>query len=80
LKTGSTHTKERRFSNFSIKFGRKNTKIWQILQVLDKFVGGKHHLIREIARNKCWNCEEKSGEWLTTCKGKRAKIFQSIEK
>jgi hypothetical protein len=75
-----THKKWGRFSDFYIKFGRENTKIYQILQVLDKFVGEKNHLAREITRNKCGNCEEKSGELPATCKEKVAKIFQSIEK
>jgi hypothetical protein len=29
------------------------------LQVLDKFIGEKHHLYKEITRNKCGNCEKK---------------------
>jgi hypothetical protein len=38
-------------------------------------VGEKHHLTREITRNKCGTYEKKRGGWPNTCKEKGAKKF-----
>jgi hypothetical protein len=78
-KTNSKHIKKGRdFQIFQSYLGEKTLR-FNNLQVLDKFIGEKHHLYKRNYKKKCGNYKEKRGEWPATCK-KGAKILQIIEK